>query len=318
MKQTIRPRWESGGCLPIPLASIWITGRCNLTCKHCYEHGSRKQRFDLPKESVMLIMDRLAPFVASFSFMGGEPLLHPDLPELCAHAQRLGKYTLLVSNGTTVTRELVTALEGKVDCVKLGMDGVTAARHDAVRGQGSFAKTLAAWDILAPRIPTMCKFTLNAENISELPHIAPFYQNLGARRLILNGWLEVGAGASLWHRRFALSSGQREQINRYVAEVLKPDYHRFPVSRSCSLDHGCKDVPGRTFYVTSTAALAPCIFSGQLAIGNILDPACDVGSVIKRLETIRTDHRNLHQPTILDSLPELLPPASLPLAACRH
>lgn len=307
-------RWESGGCLPTPLVSIWITGACNLRCKHCYESHNSDQRRHLPVEKVKLIMDRLAPHVNSISFMGGEPTLHPDLPEICAHAQELGKYTLLVSNGATITRELISKLEGKVDCVKLGMDGVTAEKHDLVRGKGSFAKAMGAWEILAPRIPTMCKFTLNNQNLVELPLISKFYQELGAKRLVLNGWLKLGTGASIWSRKFALSAEQRRQINDFVFQELKPNYHIFPISRSCSLDHGCRDFPARTFYVDSQAAVSPCIFSGHLGLGNMLAPEVDVWRLLTQVNRLRTLYDNLHEARLVPEkkafplvLPELQP-----------
>ena len=188
MTKTAEARWENGGCLPVPLGSVWITGACSLRCKHCYDaHGAGNRRH-LPKKDVLLTLDRLAPFVNSVSFMGGEPTLHPDLPELCDHARNaLGKYVLLVSNGVTFPDRLIDELEGKIDCIKIGMDGVTAECHDAVRGAGSFAAAMKTWEKLPSRIPTMCKFTLNAQNVRELPLIADFYRALGAKRLEIVG-----------------------------------------------------------------------------------------------------------------------------------
>lgn len=288
-------RWENGGCLPVPLVSIWITGKCPLRCKHCYESHCPGNKRDLPFEQVKLIMDRMAPHVNSISFMGGEPTVHPDIERICEYAKELGKYTLLVSNGVPITREFVDRMKGKIDCVKLGMDGVTAHFHDMVRGRGSFAKALRAWEIMAPEIPTMCKLTLNAKNMVELPLVADFYKNLGAQRLVVNGWLKLGSGASIWNREFALTREQRAAINKFVAEELKPNYQRFPVSRSCSMDQGCKELPARTYYIDSRAAVSPCIFSGHLAFGNMLAPELDVAELLFRVDSTRRFPHNLHE-----------------------
>ncbi|MBL7058179.1 radical SAM protein [Patescibacteria group bacterium] len=326
MNKTItKIRWENGGCLPTPLASIWILGKCNLGCKHCYEGRSKAQKQVLPKERVKLIMNKLAPFVNSFSFMGGEPTLHPDLPELCDYAQQLGKYTLLVSNGVAVDKSMVKSLRDKVDCVKLGMDGTTDNYHDMVRGKGAFAKTLRAWEAMTPHISTMCKFTLNAQNIENLPQIADFYQQLGAKRLILNGWLKVGRGANIWNKHFALSSRQRQTINEYVTRELKPRYNVFPISRSCSLDNGCKVMPARTFYVDSRGAVSPCIFSAGLGVGNILSPDTNVETLLMQVNKIRQAHNNLHEPhkqvqkkhEMVVMKPTTFMP-ELAMQACRH
>lgn len=285
-------RWEHGGCLPLPLASIWITGACPLRCRHCYETNN-PYRGHLPTADAIATIDRLAPFVQSISFMGGEPTLHPDIVALGAHARSLEKYTLLVTSGVNVSPALVEKLRGAVDCVKIGMDGVTPETHDAVRGEGSFAKALHAWDIYPSAIPTMCKFTVNAQNIVELPRIAAFYRNLGAKRLVLNGWLPIGTGAEPWNRMFALTPELVDKVNCFVAEELKPHYDEFPVSRSCSLDAGCYDVPARMLYVTRTGSVSPCIFSTSAAIGDIRDPATDVAALLYEVNTHRTGCRAL-------------------------
>ena len=321
---TQKKRWENGGCLPTPLASVWILGRCNLGCKHCYEGKSGSQKQIRSKEDIKSIMNKLAPFVNSFSFMGGEPTLHPDLPELCDYAQELEKYTLLVSNGMAFNRSLIDSLKGKVDCIKLGMDGTIASHHDMVRGRGSFIKALKTWEILAPNIPTMCKFTVNSKNLGYLPQIADFYQQLGAKRLILNGWLKVGRGANFWNRHFALSEEQRKSINDYVARELKPRYDIFPISRSCSLDNGCKDVPARTFYVDSRGSVSPCIFSAQLGIGNVLSSNVNITSLLGMVNRIRCSCDNLHESREQvrnEQEVAILPKSSvleLSYQACRH
>ncbi|MBI2482960.1 radical SAM protein [Candidatus Uhrbacteria bacterium] len=290
--QTTTKRWEDGGCLPLPLASIWITGACPLRCRHCYE-ANNPFRGHLPTSDVLRTMDRLAPYVQSISFMGGEPTIHPDIATLCAHAHTLGKYTLLVTSGVHLPERTIATLCAHIDCVKIGMDGVTPETHDAVRGAGSFAKAMQTWAALPALVPTMCKFTVNAQNVHELPQVVPFYRALGAKRVVLNGWLPIGTGAEPWNRTFALTAEHVATVNRFVHEHLKPRYHEFPVSRSCSLDAGCRDRPARMYYVTRTGAVAPCIFSAAHAIGDIRDPATDVAALLQELDTHRIGCRAL-------------------------
>jgi|GEM_PF-4118473 len=285
-------RWEHGGCLPLPLASIWITGACPLRCRHCYE-ANNPNRGHLRTADVIATIDRLAPFIRSVSFMGGEPTLHPDIAALGAHARALGKYTLLVTSGVHATPALIERLRGAIDCVKIGMDGVTPEAHDAVRGSGSFAKAMRAWAMYPSAIPTMCKFTVNARNVIELPRVADFYRDLGAKRLVLNGWLPIGTGAEPWNRTFALTPELVGEVNRFVADTLKPRYDAFPVSRSCSLDAGCREIPARMLYVTRTGAVSPCIFSASTAIGDIRDPATDVAALLREVDALRTGCRAL-------------------------
>lgn len=72
----------------------------------------------------------------------GEPLLHPDAPEVLRHVKRLGIRAFLCSNGTLFTRELVHDLVNfGWDWVSLSVEGPDAATHDAlVRKQGAFER----------------------------------------------------------------------------------------------------------------------------------------------------------------------------------
>ena len=52
-------------------------------------------------------LDRLSCF-----FSGGEPTLHPDLPELAQYAVRRGMRAVISTNGTLLTAQLAQILTG--------------------------------------------------------------------------------------------------------------------------------------------------------------------------------------------------------------
>lgn len=79
---------------------IDVTKQCNLDCYYCYhKHGCDH----IPMKEVMQeAMDNrnLAPFILT----GGEPTLHPDLPQIIREMRGLGVVTML-TNGTVMTDE---------------------------------------------------------------------------------------------------------------------------------------------------------------------------------------------------------------------
>ena len=83
---------------------IEITNRCNLSCDFC--HGIRRPpRTMTPAEFETLALKLRGETDYLYLHVLGEPLLHPQLPELLAIAHRLGFRTCLVTNGTLLPRQ---------------------------------------------------------------------------------------------------------------------------------------------------------------------------------------------------------------------
>ena len=108
------------------LAQVVIVRRCNLSCTYCSE-------FDTTSEPVAFD-DLLARFhklkqlrTWAVCLTGGEPTLHPRLPELVGELKRLGfRRRQLITNGYLLTRDLIEALNaaGLTD-LQISVDGVT-------------------------------------------------------------------------------------------------------------------------------------------------------------------------------------------------
>jgi MoaA/NifB/PqqE/SkfB family radical SAM enzyme len=87
-----------------------VTRRCNLACGYCNEFDkvSAPVAFDTLVERMNHIVDALG--VTIMDFLGGEPLLHPRIADLVAHAQERGCWTNIVTNGFLLSDELVRKL----------------------------------------------------------------------------------------------------------------------------------------------------------------------------------------------------------------
>jgi len=122
---------------------INITGRCNLKCIHCW--NARYVGTELNSIDVRRVIDRI-PTDARIHFLGGEPLLHPDILELIAYSERTGHYTSLVTNGLLVSKIGVdNLLQSGLSEIGVSIDGPDEVTHDYIRGRGSFSK---AWSAL--------------------------------------------------------------------------------------------------------------------------------------------------------------------------
>lgn len=119
------------------------TGRCNLRCIHCW--NARYIGNELDPRDVRKVIDRI-PGHVRIHFLGGEPLLHPNILELIAHSSKRGHYTSLVTNGLLVRRVGVDhLLRSGLSEIGVSIDGPDEVTNDEIRGRGSFRR---AWEAL--------------------------------------------------------------------------------------------------------------------------------------------------------------------------
>lgn len=123
-------KWKLGNKSPI-LASIKLTFKCNLLCKHCgWREIKKHPKLSLNDwKNVLGKMYKLGIRIVVFE--GGEPTLIPFLDELIIYAKNLRLKTILVTNGTN---ELI---EYSPDLVLVSVDGPREI-HNKIRGKNSF------------------------------------------------------------------------------------------------------------------------------------------------------------------------------------
>jgi radical SAM protein with 4Fe4S-binding SPASM domain len=122
---------------------IKLTWRCNLRCAMCNVwRQSREDRLSLP------VIHRLADELAVLGTLkvhlsGGEVLLRPDIFEVIDAFAGRGIQVNLTTNGTLLTEALAYKLaESGVHNLSVSLDGARPAVHDALRGKGSWKRTM--------------------------------------------------------------------------------------------------------------------------------------------------------------------------------
>ena len=91
------------------LAQVVVTRRCNLSCGYCNEYDNHSP--PVPLEALLARIDHLAFLnTAAVTFTGGEPLLHPLLPQIIRAARRHGMIVTMITNGFRLSRAGIEAL----------------------------------------------------------------------------------------------------------------------------------------------------------------------------------------------------------------
>jgi MoaA/NifB/PqqE/SkfB family radical SAM enzyme len=115
--------------------TVAVTAHCNLRCTGC-----RYGRDFMPGEQLSLekmrelLDDARACGVELVRLYGGEPLLHPDLPEMVRHSVGLGLGTYVTTNGTLLRHRFDALYEAGLRNLTIGFYG-TGARYDAYVGR---------------------------------------------------------------------------------------------------------------------------------------------------------------------------------------
>jgi MoaA/NifB/PqqE/SkfB family radical SAM enzyme len=122
------------------------TVRCQLSCPLCPRERVNGSLGDglMPFEAYARLLAEVGPRLLAIAFwQWGEPLLHPQLPEMVALAKRHGILTLLATNGQTDPDEarLGELCDAGLDLLIVALDGVTEEVYRGFRQGGSAAAT---------------------------------------------------------------------------------------------------------------------------------------------------------------------------------
>ncbi|MGW1229664.1 radical SAM protein [Streptomyces sp. NPDC001515] len=127
-------------------AWLEVTGLCQETCSHCYaDSGPKGTHGTMTVADWLSVIDQLADMgTVDVQFIGGEPTLYPNLPELIGHAHERGLGIEVFSNMAHIRPGLWDAFTQYG--VKLAMSYYSddSNEHDQVTGlRGSHRKTRA-------------------------------------------------------------------------------------------------------------------------------------------------------------------------------
>jgi Fe-coproporphyrin III synthase len=133
------------GMSPAPeQVTVVVTDVCNLRCKMCQYAYSESPGYQLnragkmPPQLFYKLMDEI-PGRPLVSFTGGEPLLHPSLPDFIAHARSMGRPTTLTTNGWMLARRAKELADAALDFLVVSVDGPPEI-HNRIRGKNSFER----------------------------------------------------------------------------------------------------------------------------------------------------------------------------------
>ena len=186
-------------------AYLEITNVCNLACSFC--PGTAREKRFMDTETFALLAGKLRPYT-DFLYLHvmGEPLLHPDLPEILHICSEFGYRVCLTTNGTLLAERVPLLLENaSIHKVSVSLhsfegNGKSSGLEDYVESAAGACRTLAGRGVICAlrlwnqggadaenaRILQILDFMMKKQ-IEDLPT-----DPRGNRRLAENLYLEQG------------------------------------------------------------------------------------------------------------------------------
>lgn len=234
------------------ICNYYLTYRCNARCGFCSIW--RDTSIPASRESPVGVVcrnlgDACLLGVKVVDFTGGEPLLYDGLPDVLAHARKIGLWTTVTTNGILYPGR-ARELAGLVSILQFSLDAPDRALHDAVKGVPCFDRLMESIEAarsLGER-PTFIH-TVTDGNFDAVPGVialarktaVPLFLNpcfayavnegLSRENACALGKLARGKGVTIdrGYLRFLIDGGNRRDTPRCLAVsstiVISPDDH---------------------------------------------------------------------------------------------
>ena len=254
-------------CAPhLKYAWLELTEKCNMDCIHCYgEFGhpdSKEHKAYLTADEWKNILLRLSTEgLKNVQFIGGEPLLYPQLSKLLKYAHELDISVDIFTNGYFINESLIHVLKETSTKLRISLYGHNSNIHDNITHyKGSFSRIDRALDLLKMNgVQASVAVVIMKENEKYFQDIKQYVENKG-----FYFSYDVIRPVSCGH-----------QSSHYITDVnilsdrfyTKPS---FSVSRECFFQN--KQWNSCWFgklAITSTGDILPCTFSRNLVCGNL-------------------------------------------------
>lgn len=210
-----------------------ITSACNASCGFCnfaVDKMPKENRHHVSLEEAKQATEILYQNGVYFLiYVGGEPMLHPHLTEIIAHASSIGIAPMLVTNGSLLTKNKIDELaKAGLVSVIISIDAAEITKHEQNRGlRGVCDRIKTANDHFKEyNIGTTASVTMSRliDDYEELP---PFLESLGFDSVTFSYPLTTLASSYLGYAESNLVDYSKEELDqRFEAiKALKKQFH---------------------------------------------------------------------------------------------
>lgn len=174
------------------MMSLAVNDICNANCEHCsfFSGVEDPTRTVLTTAQVAkVIHDAQDLGISVLNFVGGEPLLRKDLPEIISAVDKSRTTTVMFTNGTLLAERAPRLRQAGLDSIYVSIDSADPATNDRFRGlPGGFDTAVTGIErALALGFSTGISATMTPESFrrGEMDRLIELGRRLGVHEVLL-------------------------------------------------------------------------------------------------------------------------------------
>lgn len=266
--------------LPVT-ANLSITQKCQCRCVHCSaDPFTNPARRELTADEIKTVVDGALALEANLIiFVGGEPTIRKELPELIRHVDKSKAIVMIFTNGLTLERDAETLAEAGLFSLNISIDSENPEQHDEWRGiKGLYRKAIHGAErarqcgILTGISTYATKETL--EN-GQVEHLLKIAQDQGFHEVTVFDC--IPSGKFLKDVSKVLTADEKKRL---IELCTRFHQDRHPMGVNCMaqinspLGVGCYGAASQ-FYMTAYGDINPCDFN-PITFGNVLEMPIEI------------------------------------------
>lgn len=280
------------------LRELWLHlgNRCNLRCTHCMFTSSPEASLELRPGEVRRILDEAFELGCRLLYAtGGEPLIHQAYPLLCEKvALRPDTHLVTLTNALAVPRlrPLFDRLPRERFHLQISLDGPESV-HDAIRGAGSFTRTLKGISVLQELgFPASLAMVVDRSSVDSMEWLVSEAARLGLGSVHYLWYFVKGQGSS------DKIPGLREIVRGFEKARLRAKSLGVAIDNEEILRSQILSLPGTRYDLTNAGwqsiAVGP---DGQIypTAALVLEEKLACGDISRGLETIWRESPQLEE-----------------------
>jgi MoaA/NifB/PqqE/SkfB family radical SAM enzyme len=247
------------------LCNYYITYRCNAKCSFCdfWKRKSYQETVDCSLKDVARNLPQLKKNGIKFiDFTGGEPLLHPQLPDMLKLTKQYRFYTSVTTN-CLLYPQRAEELKGLINLLHFSLDSLDELENDRFRGKGSFVSVMESIEVaksLGERPDLL--FTANRTNFKAIKGLARFAR-VQKLILIVNPIFKYSDQSFITKEALDYLDRFKKEPYVYINKAL---HHLIREGGNKRQRSRCRAISSSIVISPQNELLLPCFHQSQLAI----------------------------------------------------
>ncbi|MDD4803846.1 MAG: radical SAM protein [Candidatus Pacebacteria bacterium] len=253
---------------PTPnLMSFAVNDVCNANCAHCSFFTSvddKTKKVLTTSECKKVIFETQELGVSIINFVGGEPLMRPDICEIIKSVDKNMSVTTLFTNGWLLTERADELKKAGLDSIYISIDSADSEIHDKKRGvKGIFNKAIEGIKYAKKKgfsVGLSCCIDREDYKKGELDKIIELAKKLELHEVVVFDALPVGR----YKNREDLKQHKEwvDDMIEYVKKYNKDESYPGILVYAYTTSHRAVGCTGGMsyFYVTPYGDICPCDF----------------------------------------------------------